>query len=305
MRNALLVALVPVFAVAALSVGCGDAASTGGGIARNRGPSSTTPVIPNDPSEEEGALPDADQPENPNSSSPAPPPATPGTTAGELGVTLSTATPATDLGTSIDITVTVEPKAGFKGEATLSATGLPTGVTATFSPASVTLNTTAATSKLTLTVPYTTLPSAPGAASAIVVKAASGAVEATANANFKVNPKVTLTIPVNSGALLAAGGGAKNIDGWGGPTFGANAQPLQTQAGNGITFVVKNLDSTPRTVHGQGGFPHGDGAVPVGGTDPKSRVLNPANGNINSSGYLHGVANGTAVGFKVIVNKAP
>lgn len=303
MRNALLVVgLATLSAVVSVaSVGCGDASSSTG-LQRGRGGS--TAVIPDDPSEVEGAPPDQDDPANPNSSTPPPAPATPGTAAGELGVTLSTATPAADLGTSIDITVTVEPKAGFKGEAALTATGVPTGVVATFSPASVTLNTTAATSKLTLQVPYGTLPSAPGAASAIVIKAASGAIEATANANFKVNPKVTLTIPVNSAALLAAGGGAKNVEGWGGPTFGANATALQTQAGNGITFIVKNADSTPRTVHGQNGFPHGDGNVAPGATDPKSRVLNPANGNINASGYLHGVANGTAVGFKVIVNKA-
>jgi hypothetical protein len=299
MRNALLVALIPVFAVAALSVGCGDASSTG--IQRSRGGA----AIPNDPSEEEGALPDPDQPANPNSNAPPAAPSTPGTSAGQIGVTLSTATPATDLGTTTEITVTVEPKAGFTGQAMLTATGLPAGVTATFSPASVTLNTTPVTAKLTLDVPFTTIPSAPGAASAIVIKAASGAAEATANANFKVNPKVTMTIPVNSAALLAAGGGAKLVDGWGGPAFGSSPVTLQTQAGNGITFIVKNADSTPRQVHGQGGFPHGDIAVPAGEADPKSRVLDPANANINSSGYIHGATNGTSVGFKVTVNKAP
>ena len=302
MRNALLVALVPIIALAGLSVGgCGDANSSTG-IQQRRG---GTPVIPNDPSEVEGATPDPDQPANPNSSTPPAPPSTPGTTAGQLGVTLSTATPAADLGTSLDVTVTVEPKAGFTGQATLTATGLPTGVTATFTPATVTVNTTPATAKLTLMVPYTTLPSAPGAVSAIVIKAASGATEATANANFKVNPKVTLTIPVNAAALIAAGGGAKNVDGWGGPTFGANAVPLQTQAGNGITFVVKNADSVAHQIHGQNGFAHGDIKVLAGAIDPKGRVLDPANANINSSGYIHGEANGTAVGFKVLVNKAP
>jgi hypothetical protein len=166
-------------------------------------------------------------------------------------------------------------------------------VTGTFNPASVTLNTTPATAKLTLVVPYTTIPSAPGAASAIVVKAAAGAVEATANANFKVAPQ------------LAAGGGAKNIDTWGGPTFGQNAVPLQTQAGNGINFVVKNLDSAAHEVHGQNGFPHGAAVVAPGGLDNKVRVLDPAAANINASGYIHGETNGTSVGFKVLVNKAP
>jgi hypothetical protein len=319
MRNALVVAVVGLVTVCL--AGCGDADTAGGGIPRGRSTvgagsasgagsvsgaaGSNAAGLPNDSSEEPGAPADADNPANPNSSSTPSAPATPGTTAGELAVTLSTATPSTDLGTSLDLTVTVEPKQNFKGEAALSVTGLPAGVVATFSPAKVTLNTTAAKSKLTLQVPYGTLPSAKDAASAIVVKAAAGAVEATANANFKVNPRVTLTIPVNAAALIAAGGGAQNVDGWGGPTFGANATPLQTQVGNGITFIVKNADSTPHEVHGQGGFPHGDVKVAPGGVDPKSRVLNPANGTINASGYIHGEANGTAVGFKVIVKPAP
>lgn len=298
MRNVLLVALVPVLALGVLSVGCGDASSSSG--IQRRG----ARAIPNDPSEETADPGDPDQPANPNSTSTPSAPTTPGTTAGQLGVTLSTATPATDLGTSIDIDVTVAPMAGFVGQATLSASGLPAGVTAAFSPASVTVNTTPVTSKLTLTVPYTTVPSAAGAPSAIVIKATSGAAEATANANFKVNPKVTLTIPVNAAALLAAGGGAKKVDGWGGPSFGTAPVALSTQAGNGITFIVKNADSVPHHVHGQNGFPHGDGPVPAGAEDPKSRVLNPANANINASGYIHGEDNGTSVGFTVIVNKA-
>ena len=78
-----------------------------------------------------------------------------------------------------------------------------------------------------------------------------------------------------------------------------------TQAGNGITFVVKNLDSTAHEIHGQNGFAHGSAAIPPGGTDSKIRVLDPANANINASGYIHGETNGTSVGFKVQVNKAP
>lgn len=301
MRNALLVALVPVLALTMISVvGCGDASSSTG-IQRSRGGAAG---IPNDPSEEPGAPQDPDQPTNPNASTPPPAPATPGTAAGEIGVSLSTATPATDLGTSIDITVTVEPKAGFTGQAALTATGLPTGVVATFSPASVTLNTTPVTSKLTLQVPYTATPSAAGAASAVVIKAASGAVEATANANFKVNPKLTMTIPVNAAALLAAGGGAKNVDGWGSPVFGTAPSPLSTQAGNNIVIVVKNADSAAHVVHGNAGFPHGDtmNPVPPGGIDPKTRALAAG---VNTSGYIHGEANGTSVGFAIKVNTAP
>jgi hypothetical protein len=283
-----------VVTLAALAFGCGDSDSnTLGG-----------PALPDDPSELPGAPDDPDQPANPNASTPPPAPTSPGTT-GQIEVALSTATPVTDLGTSLDITVTVTPKAGATGQATLTATGVPPGVTATFVPTSVTLATAPVTAKMTLTVPYTTIPSAAGKPSAIVVKVAAGNAAGTANANFKVNPQVTLTIPVNCAALLAAGGGAKTLDTYGGPTFGANAVPLQTQAGNGITFIVKNLDSVAHEIHGNGGFPHGSAKIPAGGTDTKVRVLDPAAADIKASGYIHGEANGTAAGFKVLVNKVP
>ncbi len=300
MRNRLLIVIVGLATVTTLAA-CGDA-SPSAGIQRNRG--AYVPGPNDDPSDNPEAPKDKDDPANPNATTPPAPPGTPGTSAGTLGVTLSTATPATDLGTSLDITVTVAPKAGFTGEATLTATGLPTGATFTFTPAKVTLNTTPVTSKMTIVVPYTAAPSAAGASAAIVVKAAAGATEATANANFKINPKMTMTIPVNSAALLAAGGGPKNVDGWGSAAFGTAQTPLQTQTGNGISVIVKNADSAPRTVHGNAGFPHGDGAVAPGATDPKVRTLLPG---VNTSGYLHGEAGnvGTSVGFRITVNQAP
>lgn len=301
MRNALLVALVPVFAVAALSVGCGDASSSTG-IQRNRG--AAAPVEgtqqDHDPNAGDDETP---EPSNPNASTPPPAPATPGTAAGELGVTLSNATPAADLGTTLDLDVVVEPKAGFKGDADLTVTGLPTGVTATFNPAKVTLNTTKVTSKLSLKVPFSTTATAPGAASALVVKATSGAISATANANFKVNPKISLTIPVNADALRAAGG-TKYVDGWGGPDFGSTPATLSTQNGNGIVVVVKNADSAAHIVHGQAGFAHGNTGAPVapGATDPLNRTINPpAGGQLTPNGYLHDGANGTSVAFRFTV----
>ena len=292
----LLVALVSTAALLAINCGGADDSSSdlqGGGSA-----------LPDDPSELPGAPADPDSPANPNTTAPPPAPTSPGTSS-QIAVALSTATPSADLGTSVAIDVTVTPKAGFTGQATLAATGLPTGVTATFAPASVTLGTAPMIAKMTVMVPYTTVPSPVGGASAIVVKATSGAAEATANANFKIVPRVTLTIPINTAALLKAGGGSKFLDTWGGPTFGANAVPLQTQAGNGITFVVKNLDSVAHEIHGNNGFAHGSAKVEPGGTDTKVRVLDPKVANISANGYIHGEANGTAASFKVMVNKAP
>ena len=126
------------------------------------------------------------------------------------------------------------------------------------------------------------------------------------NANFKVNPKLTMTIPVNAAALIAAGGGTKYVDGWAGPALGTAPTALQTQVGNNIQLVVVNKDSTARIVHGNAGFIHGDtnAPVPPNGTDPKVRTAAPG---LTTSGYLHGEANnnGTAASFRITVNTAP
>jgi hypothetical protein len=299
MRNALLLAIVGIATVSLF--GCGDASSSTG-IQRNRAPKAI-PAEGDDVDHDPSDVDETTDPGNPNATTPPPPPATPGTVAGELGVTLSSAVPAADLGTTTEVTVTVEPKAGFTGAAALTVTGLPTGATGVFNPASVTLATAPVTSKLTITVPYTAVPSAAGTGTAIVVKAASGAIAATANANFKVNPKVTFNIPVNADALRAAGG-VRYVDTWGGPSFGTAPAPLSTQAGNGIVFVVKNNDSVGHIVHGSNGFAHGSTATPIppGGTDPLARTLNVG---ANASGYLHEGANTTSMSFRVTVAAAP
>jgi hypothetical protein len=305
MRNALLLA-IGFASVSILAVGCGDASTST--IQRGRGPTAI-PEPGTDQMHDPNAPDQPADPVNPNASTPPPAPTTPGVAAGTLAVTVDNATPAADLGGSIDVTVSVEPKAGFTGTATLSVTGLPAGATATFVPATVTLNTTAVTSKLTLKVPASSAPSATGVVEALVIKASApgaaggSAVEATANANFKVNPKITMTIPVNADAMRAAVG-TRYVDGWFGPMFGTVPAPLQTQAGNPITVIVKNADSVSHIVHGNAGFVHGDTAVPVppGGTDPKNRTLAPG---VNTSGYLHEGANGTSESFRITVNTAP
>lgn len=300
MRNLLTLALATVATLSFAACSADDGQQI---VSRKKTPKTSQPAEgetqdhdPNAASDEPG------DPANPNSTSTPDKPATPGQAAGELGVTLSTQTPATDLGTKTDITVTVEPKAGFKGEAQLSVAGLPAGATAAFSPASVTLNTTPVTSKLTITVPTTAAPSPSGGASALVVTAKSGAITATANANFKVNPKLTMTIPMNADALRAAVG-TRYVDGWAGPAFGTQPEALQTQQGNPITIVVLNEDSKAHIVHGNAGFAHGDTGNPVapGATDPKNRTVAVG---ANTSGYLHDGQNGTSVSFRISVKAA-
>jgi hypothetical protein len=225
-------------------------------------------------------------------------------------VTLSSATPAVDLGEQIELTVTVEPKGGFKGEADLTATGLPAGVVATITPAKITLNTTAGTAKLLIKVPVNAVPSAPGTSSPLVVTArsASAPAPATANANFKVNPKLKLVIPVNIDALRSTG--TKFLDQWG-TSFGATPQPLQTQAGNGIVVTVFNADSKQHIVHGNNGFAHGDttagqeikpNAFEMQNGAPRTRTLSPG---ANVNGYPHEGSAGASAGFRIQVNAVP
>ena len=69
-------------------------------------------------------------------------------------------------------------------------------------------------------------------------------------------------------------------------TLPASRHALKTQVGNGINVIVKNADSTGRTVHGQNGFAHfahGDGPVAPGTIENKVRVINAG---ANASGYL-------------------
>ena len=305
MRNALLVA-IGFASVSILAFGCGDASSS----TTQRGHGATgIPAVGTDQMHDPNAPDEPADPVNPNASTPPPAPTTPGVAAGTLAVTVDNATPSADLGGSIDLTVSVEPKAGLTGMATLSLTGLPTGATGTFSPATVTLNTTAVTSKLTIKVPATNAPSAAQAVDSLVIKAsvagvgAAMPVEATANANFKTNPKINMTIPVNADAMRAAVG-TRYVDGWFGPIFGTAPAPLQTQAGNPITVIVKNADSVSHIVHGNAGFVHGDTAnpVPPGGIDPKNRTLAAG---VKTSGYLHEGVNGTSESFQITVNTAP
>lgn len=298
-----------------LLVACGDASSSSGVQRR------PNPTLPGGDDGEESIGENAPDPGNPNANTPPPAPATPGQTTGEVALTLSSATPAVDLGDQVELTVTIEPKAGFKGDAVLAATGLPDGATATFTPAKVTLNTTAATAKLLIKVPVTAVPSAAGASSPVVIAATSGTVKATANASFKINPKMKLTIPLNIDALRSTG--TKFVDQWG-AAFGATPTALKTQTGNPIVVTVFNADSKGHIVHGNAGFAHGAttfvdaaGATQnaliapnafepsVAGnpaSPPRTRTFAPG---AAVNGYPHEGGAGASAGFQLSVVAAP
>ena len=291
----LAVGLVSMSAVAA----CGDASSSTG-----RRSSLGGGVDDGQPSDGETAS----DPGNPNANASPTAPTNPGQASGELAVTLSTATPVADLGDQVEISVTIEPKGGYKGDAELSVSGLPAGTTGTFTPAKVTLNTTPATAKLLLNVAVTAAPTSPGGSAPVVISAKAGAVAATANASFKVSPKMKLTIPLNIDALRTAG--TLFLDQWG-TAFGANPTPLKTQAGNGIVVTVFNADSKAHIIHGNAGFAHGSttagqevqpNAFELVGGVPRTRTFLPG---ASASGYPHEGGAGASAGFRFSVVAAP
>ncbi len=80
---------------------------------------------------------------------------------------------------SVNYTVTVSPEGGFAGTVALSASGLPSGVTASFNPTSIT-------SSGTATLTLTTNSTAPGGTYPITVTGASGSITHSATVTLAV-----------------------------------------------------------------------------------------------------------------------
>ena len=105
-------------------------------------------------------------------------------------------------GTSGTSTITVTPEFGFTGSVTLSATGLPAGVTASFSP-----STTTGTSVLTLTA--SSLSSLP-ASQAITVTGTSGSLTETTTLLLTVNPGPNFILGASPTVMTLPQGGSGN-----------------------------------------------------------------------------------------------
>lgn len=103
--------------------------------------------------------------------------------------------PSVGQGGSVTTTITVVPQNGFSGMVALSASGLPTGVTAAFNPTS-----TATTSVLTLTAAS----SAATGTTSVTVTGMSGSLAPTAPVNLTVAaPSVTVTLSPVRAAVAA------------------------------------------------------------------------------------------------------
>ncbi len=304
MRTSLLVALASILTVSA--VGCMDA-NDGSTLGSRRARRTTAPP-------EVGAADDHDDSDsedenstdvgNPNADTKPDAPSTPGTAAPEFALTLAQNTPTVDLGESVDLDVTIEPKNGFTGNVDLTVTGLPAGATAAATTATV--GAAGTTAKIKITAAVDAVATAPNTSSALVITGKSGNVSATANANFKIAPKLKLTIPVNVDALRAAS--VQYRDEWG-SAFGASPKALRTQQGNGIVVTVFNADSKAHIVHGANGFAHGNTGAPIqpnafemANGAPRTRTLNVGT---NANGYPHDGAQGVGASFRIRVEEAP
>jgi hypothetical protein len=139
-------------------------------------------------------------------------------------------------GRSDSITVSVIPRGGFKGAVSLTVSGLPAGVTATFSPARI-----AGTSTMTLTADSSASP----AKSTLTITGASGSLSHTATIPLTITAVAKGTVAVDLSTAYNANGIYTD-----GKTFTAEASPDSagsacseqvlgpTQVGEGVLFKL-------------------------------------------------------------------
>ena len=272
MRNLLLVAIL---GLATVTGACGDADSTSESSKRvGKGSSNADPFNNDDPGETPVVSNDGSATAKPTA------PATVGTSTGAFSLKVDNATPQLDIAAGTFLNVTATPSTGFTGMVTLTAVGLPAGVTAVFTPASVDVTAGPATAKVDFKSTLATAPVASAASSIQGVAAAASTSTASANLTFKVNNALTLTIPVNMEALNVAG---KN------DTLSSQL-PATVKSGATLTYV--NNSSAPYRMHsnGAGALPHSATALATGGTETHAG-LDASKGN--PSIYEHGTTTGT------------
>ena len=111
-----------------------------------------------------------------------------------------TATPTTvsiSPGSSGSSTITVNPQGGFSGTVGFSVSGLPSGVTASFSPASTTGHT---------TVTFTAAANAPASTTTVTITGTSGSLTAKTTVTLTVAPAPSFTLSASPSALTIARG---------------------------------------------------------------------------------------------------
>lgn len=115
-----------------------------------------------------------------------------------LTVQVSPATQSVERGKAVTYTVTVSSTGGFAGTVGLTASGLPSGTTAAFAPASLTLTASGAGASATSTLTVTTASSTPVASSNLTIAATSG------KTSDSVSAGLTVTYPISSSLSMTA-----------------------------------------------------------------------------------------------------
>jgi subtilase family serine protease len=123
-----------------------------------------------------------------------------------FGLAVPTAALGMQNGQTITAVVGITPQNGFKGTVTLSATGLPAGVTATFSPATLS-GSKAATSVMSIVAAK----SAHGGSYGFHVTATGGSMNQTASINLAVNVVPSCRMVFTPAAITLTPGGATSV----------------------------------------------------------------------------------------------
>lgn len=120
--------------------------------------------------------------------------------------TISTSTPTLNIvqGAAAPSTITITPKTGFTGKATLTASGLPTGVTVSFSPAST---------STTAVATFTGAATAPVGTSTVTITGTSGTATAsvTLSLTIKAGPSFTLAASPSSLSVTQGASGSTSF----------------------------------------------------------------------------------------------
>ncbi len=201
----------------------------------------------------------------------------------------------TELQMLTDVTVTLTPKDGFTGTVTLATTGLPTGATGVFTPASVNVTGTApVTATLRITTPSTVTPTAAPVAVKVMGTGGTGTpVTGEAALTYNVKRVITITIPQNVAQATNPFGAADIVINTGGNISGA--APIKVYFLNKDSSKDHIIHSTNTT----NGFVHGStntaNAIPLNGMDPVRNVT----GTGRYPFYMHDGGNTPAGAIKI------
>ena len=174
----------------------------------------------------------------------------------DLSLQVAPASQTVTRGQSVNYTVSVTPVNGFTGPVTLAASGLPSGATGQFSPASISIGTAVASSTLTVsTTASTTLGSA-----TFTITGSSGKVSNSVSAVLSVNAVLTSSLAVAATPSTV--------------TMAPGATAVYT-----LALTRHNLPG-PVTLAVAGGLPAGAGASftpnPVTGDSATLQITTPA-----------------------------